>query len=193
MSRLPPEIREKVAELHLAGRTNMEIMTHLHQLDLPPGTLPNYSNLAKYVKRLDVMAAQVQQSRDLAKIIVGQLGDAPETQQARLNIELMHGILTEMFFAQSARGTDKTQSVTLSPAQIHLLCKSLDHLTHAQQTDQDSTLNLRMRIAAEQNRRVEAAAADVAMVTLEEGLTPERVALIQAKIAGLRLPLADDA
>lgn len=192
ISRLPPEIRDKVADLHLAGRSHDEILTHLTQLGLPPDVLPHRSNLSRYIMKMDVMAAEVQQSRDLAKILVDRLGDAPETRQARLNIELLHGALTEIFHARAAKRDEEDAPIILSPAQIYLLCKSLDHLTHAQQTDQESTFNLRVRIVAEQNQRVEAAAAEVAQVAKEEGLSAERVALLKAKIAGLRMPMKDD-
>ena len=193
ISRLPSTVRDKIAELHNEGLTIDEIMAHLQQLDLPPGRLPHACNLSRYVKRLDVMAAEVQQSRDIAKIIVDRLGDAPETRQARLNIELMHGAITEIFFARAAQKEEEEgHSATLSPAQAYLLAKSLALVTHAERTDQNATFNLRTEIAAEQNRRVEAAAKAVAKVAKEEGLSAERVAMLQAKIAGLRIQTTDD-
>lgn len=187
VSRLPPAIRDRIAELHHQGLTIDAILAELKQLDLPPGALPNRANLRTHINYLDLVAERVQHSRAIAEVLVSRLGDAPESRHARFNIELMHGIISDIALAQTKKEEEEANLVAFTPAEAHLLARTLELVTRAQRNDQEQTFKLRKEIAAEQNRRVEAAAADVAKVAQEEGLSAERIAMIQAKIAGLRI------
>ena len=186
IDKLPPEIRDQIAALRAAGKTVDEIMTALKALELPPGALPVRSGLAAHVQGLDRLAEKVQRGRAVAEALVRKLGDAPESRQARLNIELTHSLITDLMLAQNENEEDG-QPVTLDPAKVHFLAKALDHLARAQRSDLHATLELRKEIAAEQNARVDKATAEVGHAAKEMGLSAERIAELQAKVAGLRV------
>lgn len=186
IDKLPPEIRDQIAALRAAGKTIDEIMAALKALELPPGSLPVRSGLAAHVQGLDRLAEKVQRGRAVAEALVRKLGDAPESRQARLNIELTHSLITDLMLAQG-EGDAGGQSVTLDPGQVHFLAKSLDHLARAQRSDLHATLELRKEISEEQNKRVDKATADIGHAAREAGLSAERIADLQARVAGLRI------
>ena len=186
IDKLPPEIRDQIAALRAAGKTVDEIMEALKALELPPGALPVRSNLAVHVQGLDRLAEKVQRGRAIAEALVRHLGDAPESRQARLNIELTHSLITDLMLAQG-EGDAAGRPVTLDPGQVHFLAKSLDHLARAQRSDLHATLELRKEIAAEQNERIDKAAEDVGAAAREAGLSAERIAELKARVAGLRI------
>ena len=186
IDKLPAEVRDQIAALRAAGKTIDEIMAALKTLELPPGALPVRSRLAVHVQGLDRLAEKVQRSRSIAEALVRKLGDAPESRQARLNIELTHGLITELMLAQ---GEAETSGVAEPPdaSQVHFLAKALDHLARAQRSDLHATLELRKQIAAEQNARVDKAAEEVGHAAREAGLSAERIAELKARVAGLRI------
>lgn len=204
VDRLPQEIRELIAELRQShGWTVKEIEAALRQLaaggrpDLPatlpaelaappsiePDALPHYSKLAAHVDGLDKMAAKLQRHRAVAEALVRKLGDAPESRQTRLNIELMHGVITDLFLAAEDAGDDG-KPVTFDAGTVHDLAKALDHLTRAQDRDQAATLKLREEV----EKRTKAASAKAAeAVAREKGLSADTVAAIKAGILGVKL------
>src|SRR6185312_16084101 len=89
IDRLPAEIRETIADLRDKGVTIDQILDALREL----GAVVSRSALGRHVKRLDEIAERMRHSRAVADALVKRLGDAPETKQARLNIELTHSII----------------------------------------------------------------------------------------------------
>ncbi len=140
------------------------------------------SALGRHVKQLEAVGEKIRRSRDVAEALVKKLGDAPESRQARLNIELMHTLVLDLL-----TGGEDAESVTLDPEQAMMLGRALRDLAMAQKADADLTLKLRQELAQRQNARVERAAEDVAKAASEAGLSAERIALLQAKVAGLRI------
>ncbi|HRQ82725.1 MAG TPA: DUF3486 family protein, partial [Azospirillaceae bacterium] len=113
---LPAPLREAVVGLHQSGRYTLEqIASHLAdlaagrrsmlppELDIPvsiaPESAPSKSSLGRYVKGLDAIAEKLQRSRAVAEALVAKLGDEPESRTARLNIELMHGVVMDIVMA----------------------------------------------------------------------------------------------
>lgn len=141
IDRLPLEIQDQIAELRAGGHTIDEIMAHLRLL-LNPADLPGRSGLGLHIQGLDKLAEQVNFGRKIAEALVRPLGDAPESRQARLNIELMHGITTKLLMSHLVASEDG-EEVTLTAQEAHFLAKSLDHLTRAQNTDAKTILALR--------------------------------------------------
>ncbi len=188
ISQLPASIREQIAAWHSDGHTVEEIMASCRAEfpDLAPDAWPVRKNFGEHIKGLDKLAETIQRSRAIAEILVQRLGDAPESRQARLNIELLHSVVTNLML-EAAEGEKDGQPVTFPPDQVHALAKSLDHLARAQRADMAATLHLRKELAATQNARVAKAAADVAGLAKESGLSAARVAELQAKVAGLRI------
>lgn len=141
ISRLEADIRDLIAELNAGGHTIEEIRAQLQPL-MRPQDLPSWSGLQRHVQGLNKLAEKVNRSRAIAEALVRKLGDAPESRQARLNIELMHSILTEFALAQADNEIDG-QPVTLDPKDIQFLAKALHHLSMAARADVQTTLDLR--------------------------------------------------
>jgi len=187
-------IRDQIAAWHSDGHTILEIMESCHAEfpDVPQEAWPGRIGFTRHIKGLNKLAETIQRSRAVAEALVQRLGDAPESRQARLNIELLHSVVTNLML-EAAEGGEEGQPVTFPPDQVHALAKSLDHLARAQRTDMESTLHLRKELAAQQNTRVAKAAADVAVIAKESGLSAKRIAELQAKVAGLRVEAGERA
>lgn len=175
---LPLELRQLIAELRQQHVTIDAIVAKLREL----GAEISRSALGRHVKQLEAVGEKIRRSRDVAEALVKKLGDAPESRQARLNIELMHTLVLDLL-----TGGEDAESVTLDPEQAMMLGRALRDLAMAQKADADLTLKLRQELAQRQNARVERAAEDVAKAASEAGLSAERIALLQAKVAGLRI------
>jgi DNA-binding transcriptional MerR regulator len=149
IDRLPPEIRDLISGLRDRGFTLDEIMEHLHHLDgVSPGDLPSRSGLGRHIQGLDKLSERLHRSRTVAEALVRKPGDAPEGRQTRLNIELMHAVVTDLFLA--AEGGEDGQ-VTMDAKTIHDLAKALDHLTRAE--DRDAQHIQRLEVRAERRAR----------------------------------------
>jgi hypothetical protein len=207
VDRLPAEIRELIAELRSAhGWTVAEIEQALRSLaaggrpalpaGLPPelaapppintAQLPHYSKLAAHVQGLDKLAERLQRSRAVAEAMVRKLDNAPEGRAARLNVELLHSAVTDLFLKVEAAGEDGAP-VSFDPRTVHDLAKALDHLTRAQDRDQTATLKLRELVAAQTKAAAGKAAEAVAK---EKGLSADLITAIKASILGVQTPKA---
>lgn len=141
IDRLPPEIREEIAALREKGYTLDEILGHLRALDIPPESQPSRSGLGRHIQGLDALAERLQKHRAVAEALVRRLGTAPESKSARLNIELMHDIITRLQMAEGEDG--EGGKVTFEAADVHFLSKALDHLARAEKNDVETILKLR--------------------------------------------------
>ena len=114
IDRLPPEIREQIADLRSQGRTLDEILAKLRELN---ADVPR-SGLGRHLKGLDQLGEQLHHSRAVADALVKQFGDAPESQRARLGLELMHALITRAFIA-----SEGGETVTYGPEETMFLCE----------------------------------------------------------------------
>lgn len=174
IKRLPPEIQERIGQLRDQGRTLDEILAKLSELDVDVSR----SALGRHVKTLDAVGERIRRQRALAEALVAKYGDAPESRIARLNLELIHGILFQL-----SAGEDG-EPVELEPRDAMFLAKALRDLTGAEKTAGD-VVKLQSQIAAEVARKVEAAADHVDQVARERGLTADTVQSIKAGILGI--------
>jgi len=189
IDRLPSEIREEIGALRERGYTIDEILGHLRALDVPPGELPSWSGLQRHVQGLDKLAERLQRSRAVAEALVRRMGDAPEGRQARLNIELMHSIVTDLVSAIGDQTGDdgETTAVTFDPEQVMFLGRTLRDLAAASKTDVDVVTRLReeqRKIAqTEMGKKLDTAMGAVAK---ERGLSADTVAAIKSQILGVK-------
>lgn len=146
VDRLPAQIRDQVAAMRASGHTIDEILAWLRQMPIDPAQLPSRAGLGVHVQGLDKLAEQVNFGRRVAEALVRPLGDAPESRQARLNIELMHGITTKLLMARldtKAPEGDGADQVTFSAQEVMFLGRALKDLASAQGMDAKTTLALR--------------------------------------------------
>lgn len=180
---LEPKIQAEIGRLRLQGCTIDEIVGHLGKLH---GATISRSAMGRHVKGLERVAEQIRRSREVATALVQELGDAPESETARLNIEIMHSAILDLKM-RSADGedVDKGGAAALAgnPEGIMLLSKAIDHLATAQKKNADFTAQVEKRA---EDRTKKAAAVAVEAVTKARGISGETAELIKAAIFGVK-------
>jgi hypothetical protein len=179
---LPDEIKSEIGRLRLQGATIDELVKHLRSLHVGVSR----SALGRHVKSMGEVAEKMRRSRDVATALVRELGDEPESQIARLNIELLHSAILDLTMrAADGETVDEDGKAALdgNPMGIMLLAKSLDHLTKSTRTDAD--FRMRIEAAAIERTKREAAAA-VDQVQSEKGITAATANAIKARIFGVK-------
>lgn len=183
VKRLPPEIREEIGALLDQGRTLDEILTKLRELGVDD---VSRSALGRYSKDLAKVSERIRRGREVAEALVRKLGDAPESKITRMNVELVHSVITDLTMAAleaedaEAEGTpvkDK-KNTDLNAMGAMLLAKGLDHLARASKADADLINKLR-----EQARKE---AADTAVKAARKaGMSEDAIQGIRAEL-GIR-------
>jgi hypothetical protein len=186
IDQLPDEIKSEIGRLRTQGCTIDQILEHLRLL---VGGKPTVSRsaLGRHVQGLDRVAEQIRRSRDIATALVQELGETPESETARLNIELMHtAILDLRLKAGAGEGVDADGKAALdgNPMGIMMLSKAIDHLASAQKRNADFQKMVELRVAEKTKAAVAAA---VAKVTKARGITEETSEAIKAVIFGVEL------
>lgn len=173
VKQLPPEIREEIAILRERGVTIDAIMAKLQEL----GAEISRSALGRYVKEIGQVGERIRRSREIAEALVRKLGDAPESRQGRLNIELMHTVVLDLLMPAGGDG----KAVTIDAEQAALIARTLRDLAGAQKADADFVLRIRQETA-------KAAAAAVDRVAEKKGLSAEMVLALKSEFLGIAKP-----
>jgi hypothetical protein len=121
--------------------------------------MPSRSGLHRHVQEIEYLSELVMTTRATSEALVRRLGEAPEGRQARLNIELMHGIVTKLIAASGAPNAD---GVKLDAKQVAFLAKAMNDLSKAQASDVATTLRLRKDLQAEMEAKLKEVEAEVA-------------------------------
>lgn len=174
IDRLPPEVRELIGRLRADGRTIDEILAKLGELDAEVSR----SALGRHIKKIAEVGEQVRRSRDMAIALVDRFGDEPDNRVARLNIELMHGLVMKAVTATAEDEDGEAQPVTYTPEDTMFLARSLQSLATAQKADADRTLKLQAEFAKK-------AAVEVAKIGKAKGLTKDTVDAITHAVLGI--------
>ena len=178
VDKLPETVRAEIGRLRQNGRTIDDILAHLRTMD---GIAPvSRSALGRHVQGLDRLGEKMRRSRHVAEALVRELGTAPESQAARLNIELMHTAILDLFM-QADDGADA--NAPREPGDIHDLSKALDHLARASKANVEFIAAAEKRAA--ERARTEAAAA-VETIAKERGISGATIEAIKAGIFGVR-------
>lgn len=184
VDQLPDTVRSEIGRLRQNGRTIDEILAHLRQMD---GIKPvSRSALGRHLQHMEKLGERIRRSRQVAEALVKELGDAPESQAARVNIELMHNAVLDLFMnAEGGEKIDQDGKAALSgnPEGVMMLSKALDHLTRASRSNMDFIKQAEDRAAARAKKEAAQAVDDVAK---EKGLTAATVNSIKAAIFGVK-------
>ena len=160
------------------------ILAHLRTLH--GETTVSRSALGRHIKGLDAITEKMRRSRVVAEALVQNLGDAPESRAAQLNIELLHSAVMN-FFMQAADGedVDKDGKAALAgqPEGLKFLAQALDHLGKASRNNVDIVKIAEERAAAK--ARAQAAQA-VEKVGRAKGLSMETLEAIKVGIFGMK-------
>lgn len=182
---LDTAIQAEIGRLRMQGCTIDAIVQHLRTMH--GVTTVSRSALGRHVKGLERVAEQIRRSREVATALVQQLGDAPESETARLNIEIMHSAILDLKM-RTADGeeVDKGGAAALAgnPEGIMLLSKAIDHLAKAQKSNADFVAQVEKRAV---DRATKEAAVAVEKVTKARGISADTSELIKAAIFGVKL------
>lgn len=149
--RLPPEVREVISELRDRGRTIDEILGKLHELDVSVSR----SALGRHVKQLDAIGAELRRSRMVAEALVKRYGEAPESRTAKLNIELMHGLISKLMFSEDG------EQVELDPKEAMQIATAMQKLAQASKQEVDREALLKREFAQKVDRKLAEAEAEL--------------------------------
>lgn len=183
IDKLPDEVRNLISTLRGKGWTIDQIREHLSTL---LDQAPSRSALGRHILGLDKLGERIRRSRDVASALVKQLGDAPESTAARVNIELIHTAVLDLFMkAGDGEEVDKAGAAALAgdPQGVMMLAKALDHLAKASKSNEDFIAAAERRAA--DKARTEAASSAEA-VAKERGLSADTIAAIKAGIFGVK-------
>lgn len=172
--RLPSEVRDLINALREQGRTLDEILTKLRELQVPGAETISRSALGRYTKEIDAAASEIRRSRAIAEALVKQYGEAPEGRTARLNIELMHGLVLRQLL-----GGEDGEPVALDAREAMFLGSALQKLAAAAKTDLEAAMRIRREMAAKAAEAVEQEAK-------ARGLSRETVEAIKARVMGVQ-------
>jgi hypothetical protein len=184
IDQLPEEIRSEIGRLRMQGVTIDGILAHLRQLH--GATTVSRSALGRHIKGIEKLGERIRRSRQVAEVLVKELGEAPESQAARMNIELMHNAVLDLFM-RSADDEDVNKAgadaLAGDPAGVMMLAKALDHLTRASRSNVDFVVAAEKRAT---ERAKTAAAKAVDAVAREKGISGETLDAIKAGIFGVK-------
>jgi hypothetical protein len=178
VKRLPPEIREEIDKLLERSVPLDEILAKLRELGV--GDVSR-SGLGRYKQEIDAVGERIRRSREIADALVRRLGDAPESRQARLNIELMHSVILDLVMnAQDGEG------VTLDPEQAMFLGRAMKDLASAQKSDAEFEVKIRRQVAAEAEKKLKSMEAEAARPgAAQRGFDPATLRRVREEIYGI--------
>ena len=152
IDRLPEEVRELIGRLRVQGRTIGEIVDHLRAMDVTVSR----SAMGRHVKGLAAASERLQHSRNMAVALVDRFGAEPDNKLARLNMELMHGVVLQALTAAAEDEDGEPQPVTFDPEETMFLASALQKLASAEKTDADLRIKLRAEVAKEATKKLDA-------------------------------------
>lgn len=183
VDQLPEEMRTLIGELRGRGWTIDQIREKLSEL---LDQAPSRSALGRHIAGMNKMQERMRRSREVATALVRELGDAPESRTARLNIELMHGAVMDLFMKSGDGETvdlDGQAALNGNPEGVMMLSKALDHLARASKTNVEF-LSLAEKRAEERAKK--AAVAVVETIGRERGISSDTIRAIKAGIFGVK-------
>lgn len=181
---LPDAIRAEIGRLIQMNWTIDQIVEHLRTL---LDKAPSRSAVGRHVKSMEKLGERMRRSRQVAEALVRELGDAPESNAARLNVELLHSAILDLFMnaGDDEVAIDKSGRAALdgNPEGVMMLAKALDHLAKASKTNVDFIAAAEARATTKARRDAATAAETVAR---EKGLSADTIAAIKAGIFGVK-------
>lgn len=180
IDRLPAEIRAAINQLRERGRTLDEILTHLHSLDVDVSR----SALGRHVKGMAKLGERMRRSRVMAEALIREHGDAPESQTARVNIEILHTYICELMELAEGEGEEAERALATlrNPKAIALLSEATERLAKASRHNVEFIEKVEQRSAAKAKRE---AAAAVEQEARKRGLSAETAEAFKQAVFGL--------
>lgn len=182
IDRMPPEIRDAIGRLRDRGRTLDEILEHLRAMEVEVSR----SALGRHVQAMEKVGERLRRSRAVADALIRQLGDAPESKTARLNIEMMHSFIFDFLATAEEADGDlgaAAQAMMRNPQAMVMFSEAVERLTKASRNDAAYIEQVEKRAET----RTRAAAAKAAEASARaKGLSADLIASIKASILGVK-------
>lgn len=167
---LPPEILNAVNGALNDGRTIDDVVALIRSM----GKARSRSAVGRYKKQIDAVADKMRQAREMATVLVGEIGpNAPEGKTGRLLVEILQNI-TFNFLLREAEEDDAAADAR----DLHFLARAIKDMASAQKIDVEREAKIR-------RDQAEKAADEVDRIALAEGLSKETVDKFRAGILGL--------
>jgi len=166
---LPEKILEEVNRLVREKATGEEIVAAVADM----GVRVSSSAVGRYKKSLKDVSERLRRSQDISNAVIAKLGKETESKAARMNIELMHAVVTDILL-QAGDG----ETITLDAGGAMSLAKALDHLSKAKKTDEETIRKARSEAAKDAVK----AATETGK---QNGLTAETIDKIKRSILGI--------
>ncbi|WP_215762843.1 DUF3486 family protein [Acetobacter sp. P1H12_c] len=179
IDQLEPEIREEIGRLRGGGHTIDEILAALRELGAED---ISRSALGRHVKNMEQIGAKLRHSRNIAEALVRQLGDAPASRSAQLNIELLHSVILDLNLASEDADADGLAALKGNPEGIMLLAKAIDHLTKSSKADIENQKAIEERVEARVRKETDGKLKDAMK---KQGLSKDVAAQIRKQVLGL--------
>lgn len=175
ISRLPPDVKRKIAALRDQGCTLDQIMAALDAVDIDVSR----SALGRYTKKMDRVAANIRRSREMAQAVARQFGGQEASEVSRTNLEILHTMIMKMMTGPD----DQDGEVSFDAKDTMFIATALEKLTKASKVDLDA----RILAAREQERKIatEKAAEKAVATAISEGISDQTVNKIKASILGI--------
>lgn len=167
ISRLPAEIRDKIGALRAEGRTIDEIVAKLEELNVDVSR----SALGRHCKRLESVQANIRQSRQIADAIVRNYGEDKENKLARVNMEILHGLIFQLMSSEDG------EPVVISSKDASCLATAIEKLTKAAKADVEKEIAITAEFKEKAERQLQS-------VARRKGLSSETVDMVRREILG---------
>jgi hypothetical protein len=172
VDRLPAELKSLIGQLRQEGHTLDEIFAKLRELK--PDIDISRTGLGEHLqKKVDAILDQMGKTRAIAQAVGARIDSASQTEVARLNVELLHGLFFKLV-SESEDGED----VKIDAKEALLLSRALQSLTSSSKSLADMEIKIRREIAEK--------ASKVAETSMKAaGISSDTVAKIRAEILGV--------
>lgn len=141
VDRLPSELKSLIGQLRQDGCTVDEILAKLREMK--PDIDISRSGLHVHVqKKVDAVLDTMNKTRAIAQAVSAKIDSASQTEVARLNVELMHGLIFKLV-TESEDGGD----VTIDAKEVSLLSRALRSLNAGSKTMVDMEIKVREEMA----------------------------------------------
>jgi len=163
IKRLPPEVRQKIADLVDRGATIDEILAHLDTM----GARVSRSALGRHVKGLNEVAKEIQQSRLVAEAIAKEFGAEDQDRVADANLEMMHTVMRRLMFSEDG-------IIQLGPQEAELTTRALKNLAQTRKANTETVAKIREEERKRAREEIRADAAEKAKAAADrQGLSAE--------------------
>jgi hypothetical protein len=177
IDRLEAPLREEIGRLRIdKGYTIDQILAHLKTMEV----VVSRSAMGRHIQKLETIGARLKESRAVAEALVQRFGEKTDDKLARLNVEMMHGIVMDVISKADEAGT----GALLDPEQVMFMARALRELAAASKTDTDRMMNA-AKLKASQETAAKAAAAVETAAKTQKGLSKETVEAIKHAVLGV--------